>query len=242
MGRLLRHESNNLLLSLCFVFVCIYGAISFNDSYIFNMVFVTLMILLCMLHSGHSDLVSLFFLLIISRVTVVIFFNIGHVEFLVSSFTFRLVVYSSIGLLAFYLRYQSLSKIIGLLYLITIPAEIYWYMTDYEAPFIGYYFIGIAISMSLKLGLLMRPVIFRSWGNVRSNNLDYNISEVFFLTALVDVLMIIEYLIRHIFGKNILVVYNAYEYLQHTCSMLVVFLILYYAVSHPKNFLIRQNI
>jgi hypothetical protein len=229
-------KSKNLLFILAFLLTLIFGVISFKNAYVYISVCVTVMILLSLYHDRNRDLISLFLILIASWLLVFVEAWTIKSEVLSSSLIFKVIVYCSTTLIAIIFRYQLLAKIILISLLVVVPVEIYWYQTGYSAPFIYYFYVGFCHTIAIRFAFLMRTALFRSWGANKPNNLDFNVSEVFVISAIVDLIMVTEYLIRHLSGVNILVVYNAYEYLQHICAVLIVLLMFYHTIIQPNAF------
>jgi hypothetical protein len=207
-----------------------FGMISFNNASLFNLSFACLLVILSIAHFENKNLLSLFFILIVSRVV-----GEGFALVIESTMLFikvgAYVLTISLALLFFY---QTLSRLTLLILAFTIPVEIYWYVSDYSAPQIFFFFLVISQTIVQRYFLSMRAGYFRSWGDMKPQNLDYNLSELLFVSGIVNLIMILEYLFRHLTGINLLVIYAAYEYLQHVITMLFVFTILLYTVSHPK--------
>lgn len=230
MAKLLRYDSSNLLLVVCLMTVIVFGIISFNDASLFNLSFACLLVILSIVHSENKNLLSLFLILIVSRV-------VGEGFALMIGSTMLLIkigVYALTVTLALLFFYQTLSRLTLLVLAFTIPVEIYWYISNYSAPQIFFFFLVISQTIVQRYFLFMRAGYFRSWGDMKPQNLDYNLSELLFASGSVNLVMIIEYLFRHLTGINLLVIYTVYEYLQHIITMMFVFTILLYTVSHPK--------
>jgi hypothetical protein len=232
-SRLLKYESSNVLFILSLSFVVLFGLYSFNKPNLFNLVYFCLVIVLTLLHAGHRDLITLFLLLGVSRVIgelCVRFFDFDVTE----SFEMRMLTYSIVGYVSFILRYQLLAKLILLSLMVVIPIEIYWFMTQYSAPRIHYYYITLMHTVVLRYVLMMRAGLFRFVKGTKPQNIDYNLSELMWLSAIFNLTLIAEYLVRHLTGIDILIIYISFPYIQHTLACMGIMIILFYTLSHPK--------
>lgn len=235
LSQLIRYESSNWLLIASIAIVTVFAIISFNNPNLFNLVFISLTLSLVLLHSGHRDLITLFAILGVSR----LFGELCDQAFLfdlniVDALEFRLIIYAVVAIACILLRYQLLSKIILFSLIVVIPIEIYWFTTDYPAPSIHYYYITLLHTIILRYVLIMRSGIFRFIKGIQPQNLDFNLSELMCFSAIINLLLIIEYLIRHLSGKPLLLVYSAFPILQHILACASIMIILFYTISHPK--------
>jgi hypothetical protein len=236
MGRLIRSEINAILFMISIVVVCILGFVSFDNPNMFSNAFVALMIILCMVHKGNHNLITLFLILVMSRMMSAGEAALVGMEAFSSSILLKVVVYSLATTVAFIFRYQMLSKLLFASLLIVIPAEVYWYYTGYPAPMIHIFYMGVTQTILVRYALLTRPVLFHSWGEVKPTNLDFKMSKFFFLTAIINLAMVFEYLVRHLTDYYPLIIYSAYEYLQHSASVLMIIVVLFYTVAKPRTF------
>lgn len=229
MNRFFDSGANNYLLAICFIFVGALVIFSIGNPYMFDRVALVMLILIGIAYYNNKDILSLFVILFVDRSLGIAYFQLPDAVGLG-----KIMLYSFVLATTYIFRYQLLAKMILCSLLITIPVEIYWYKTGYDAPAISYYYFVAALAVIVNYCLLMRSGLFRFWGKVRPQNFDYNQSELFFLGGCTHLVMILEYLIRHLTGLNILVFYASYEYIQQSLSGLNLMIILYYTVSHPK--------
>lgn len=242
MFNLQKHSSktlNGLLTLLTLVLLLIFSVVSFENHLLFSLCFILLMTVLCVAHSNRSNLFTLFIILALNRLTdegidsIILYSIAGTLLYVKAVFYFV-----SITVLVV-LRYQMLSKISLLSLLVVLPVEYYWYQTNYSAPMIYFFYVGLAQTVFMRYTLLVKGRIFSFIKGVGSQNMDFNVSEVCALSGFVMLAMIAEYLIRHLSGLDIDIVYDSYEFLQHGISVMWIFIILYYSVF--RSFLLKQS-
>lgn len=215
--------------------LAVFGVMTFDNAPLYNIGFALLMVVLSIAHSNKANLLSLFIILgadrVIGKINIFLLLSTPVGE---SAIT-KIVIYSITLFVVIKFRYQTLSKIVLAALCIAIPIEIYWFNTGYAAPHIDFFFLGLAQAIFLRYALLMKAVIFRPLKGVTPHNMDFNISELVFLSAMVKLIMMGEYLVRHLTGFPSLVIYYAYDYLQHSINIMFIAVIAFYSFYEPEK-------
>lgn len=232
MNRLIRYESSGILFTVCFVAVSAFGLISFNNPYIFDVTFSLFLVLLSLLYKDNRDVLSLAVILVVAKI--IGYWTVWLYDHFASFMAFKLAVYLACLACCLLFRYQTLAKLIALNILIGVLAEVYWFTTDYAAPEIHFYYVIAVQAMIIRYFLMMRPAIFRCWHDVKPQKFDGSLSELFFASATYSLIMSTEYLVRHVLNINLLFFYSINEYVQHMIGLILLLIILFYTISHPK--------
>lgn len=148
-------------------------------------------------------------------------------------------IYICAGLVFYKLKYDNLIK--HLYFPVTLAAvfsSFYWYVTGYDAPNVHYYIALLLLNVLVRHFFMMRVFIIKRFTdnkfidkNICILPIDRNFMTVAKLNAFLNVAMIIEYLMRHLFYLNIESVYNFYPYAAHVLSIILLLLI----VEHLFN-------
>ena len=145
------------------------------------------------------------------------------------------------ALTLWFVRSDKLVKPIAILLAITLAAEFYWYLIDYPAPQIYFYFFKISLSLIVRFLLLYRPHGLNYYLNSGANilRLDWFVYKTIWVSCVMECAMITEFLIRHIFKINALYIYNSYEYVMHALSVWILWLVVREAIKLQQQNLIR---
>jgi hypothetical protein len=187
------------------------GILTFGTSEIFDRLFIAVLIFTAFVCRSNINVVSVVVILIIQLVWEELAWLYQQDNYVVKS-----ILYSSSLWIVYYFRHDWVIKIILPSVVLVSAAEIYWVLSDYQAPKI-YWNIWIMISNLFVRNLLFSRVSFVDQyfaGRGQSINLDWIIYKLSAFTIVIQALVILEYLVRHIFGvSNLLLFYYAYPYL-----------------------------
>lgn len=118
----------------------------------------------------------------------------------------------------------SISATIGL----CIAAELYWLVTDYNAPKIYLSVLLININVLVRYFMFQRVFIVSKYfpKQYRSLDLDMTIYDVVWYYVLLHMFVLFEYGVRHILKVQIQIVYDLSSYIFHGLTTFLVLLIL----------------
>jgi len=148
-------------------------------------------------------------------------------------------IYICAGIIFYKLKYDSLIKYVYFpVTLAAVFSSLYWYFRGYDAPNIHYYIALLLLNILVRHFFMMRVFIIKRLTSYKSIDknicilpVDRNFMTVAKVNAFLNVAMIIEYLIRHLFYLNIDYVYNYYPVTAYIISIISLFLI----VEHLFN-------
>ncbi|MFT4939297.1 MAG: hypothetical protein ACI88A_002337 [Paraglaciecola sp.] len=135
-------------------------------------------------------------------------------------------------------RQDKLTRIILVFLLISVCLEIYWYVIGYEGPQIYFYFLKISIYMLVRFLLLYRPHGLNYFLNSGAAilRLDWFVYQTKAVVCLIECAMISEYLLRHTFSVQPMLMYNYYQYIMQGLSVWIIWLVLREAIKiYRKN-------
>jgi hypothetical protein len=140
----------------------------------------------------------------------------------------KLLTYGLICFTLFKLKTEthrlSISVAVGL----CIAAELYWLVTDYNAPKIYLSVLLININVLVRYFMFQRVFIVSKYfpKQYRSLDLDMTIHDVVWYYVLLHMLVLLEYGVRHILKVQIQIVYDLSSYIFHGLTTFLVLLIL----------------
>jgi hypothetical protein len=147
----------------------------------------------------------------------------------------KVLVYTAAVWICYHFFRHTLAKFSLLFVLLTLSAEIYWYVTDYILSARLYYYVGMIAMTTLVIQVLsMRLQLMAEWFKHLSgrNALDYQVATILKAYLILHYLNLLEYFLRHLFGlKSILVIYEWFPVLSGLMSamtMAVIFMIFFH--------------
>lgn len=111
-------------------------------------------------------------------------------------------------------------------YLFSLGAEIYWLAIGYPSPDINWHVFLVANTVLIRNLFIRRPfwTAERFPAHAEPLRLDHYIHNIFTFFIWINIAMIFEYLVRHLFGlKDFLYIYNSFEYMVHIVSSILLF-------------------
>ena len=125
----------------------------------------------------------------------------------------KFVIYPSCIIISFYLRYDWAAKIFLYIGILASTTELYWLYEDYQAPQIYWNMTLVAITLISRNLIFSRVSITEHYLSkimrleAKSINLDWIIYRLYGLSLILQIIVILEYLIRHLFGASELVLF-----------------------------------
>lgn len=164
---------------------------------------------------------------------------------LTQSIATKFVVYAAVGALAWVFKWSRFIQIMGLLCVVCVAVEIFWYVTDYEAPAgLHWHMAVLAITLFTRTMLDARPFIaskstFLAWMGDDFTRLDRQLSKLMLMFSCVEVVSIVDYLLRHLLSSQSLMIYNAYPYVGHFLSVLCLFRVVSFTVETQSERMLK---
>ncbi|MFT6898385.1 MAG: hypothetical protein ACJA13_002806 [Paraglaciecola sp.] len=196
------------------------GILTFNDSFIFDRLFIGVLIFTVVFCRHNINVVGVILIIFIFRALE----ELAWV-FLEDTVTTKLFLYLFCFYIAYRLRYDWLAKLFLTLTALVSSVEIYWYFANYSAPEIYWYMALGAATLTARNLVFSRVSItelyFPKFKNVKSINLDWTIYKLYAFSMLVQTAVILEYLIRHLFNKSqFVLLYYSNSYIVHGIAVL----------------------
>ncbi|WP_254700737.1 hypothetical protein [Paraglaciecola mesophila] len=196
------------------------GILTFQNPAAFDILFIAILIFTASICKNDTDVLGVITIILLLRAldeTVWFFIN-GNVEtkFLLYSF--------GLGI-SYYLRHDWAAKLLLVVTLIISAIEIYWFITEYPPPEIYWNVALIIVTLIARNLIFSRVSITESWFNLSSKsiNLDWTIFRLYGLSLIVQVLVVLEYLIRHLTNSpQVVFFYYANPYIMQVISMLAI--------------------
>lgn len=200
------------------------GIITFKSSDTLDWLFLSILIFTAVVCHRNINIVSVVIILFAQL-------TLDQIIWLVlnESYIFDMITVI-IALLAVYqFRYDGVVRIIFPLIILTTASYIYWLSTDYPKPQISWYLWLITSNLFVRYLIFSRVLIVDNYfpKKGQSINLDWIVYKLCASAILIQTLLVIEYLIRHIFNfSEALLIYELYPYLMQgllTISIWAVF-------------------
>lgn len=193
------------------------GILSFGNSLVFDRLFFAIVLFTAIVCHNNINIVSLLVIILVQRLVEELAW-IG----LQDAYIVKEMLYCLTLAVIVYLRFDPITKLIRVVLGLVVTAEIYWFLTGYDAPEIYWHVVLINICLFSRYLIFSRLSIVDKLfpGKGKSTNLDWTIYKLLGLTIIVQSAMLLEYLLRHILGLNkVLVIYYAYSYIVHAIAI-----------------------
>jgi len=200
------------------------GILTFGNSNVFDWFFLSVLIFTAIVCRNNINIVSIVLILFIQlALNQVVWFALSE-HYLVVIFFHVLALWT-----IYQFKYDWVAKIMLLSVIIVITSEVYWFFTDYPRPQISWYIWLMTSNLFVRYLIFIRVGIVDSYfpEKGRSTHLDWIIYKLSALIILIQAVLIMEYLGRHVLNlSNALLIYYSYPYLFQgiaTISIWVVF-------------------
>jgi hypothetical protein len=200
------------------------GILTFGNSNIFDWFFLSVLIFTAIICHKNINIVSIVLILFAQLALNQVVWFVLNEHYLVVIFFYVFALWA-----IYQFRYDWAAKLMLFSVIIVIISDIYWFINDYPRPQISWY-IWLMTS-----NLFVRYLIFSRVGIVDryfprkglSTHLDWIIYKLSALIIIIQAILLMEYLVRHVLGlSNALFIYYCYPYLFQgiaTISIWVVF-------------------
>ncbi|WP_340680412.1 hypothetical protein [Paraglaciecola sp.] len=196
------------------------GILTFGNAYIFDRLFIGVLIFTALICFKNINIVSLLTIILLQRI-------IEELAWagLNDSYVAKELVYL-LGLVMIYtFRYDPMVKFATPTLLLTIAAEIYWYVSDYPAPEVYWPVLLLLSNLFTRYMIFSRLEFVERYfpKKSQSTNLDWIIYKLTGTTVIIQSLLLLEYIIRHVFELHqLLVMYHSYPYLVHGIAIFAI--------------------
>jgi hypothetical protein len=191
------------------------GFLTFGKYPHFDYIYISVLLVLIALNLKERNLLSVLLIAFADQLLGVITFKI-----LMAGLLYKIPVYILLIYLAWRLRYAQLGALAIALLIIVLGAECYWAVKDYPAPAIHFYLLLMFTVLLMRRCLFLRTIIFRSWG-ATALPIDWHYYYLLAVFIYIDVAMLGEYLLRHLFAVQSLFIYDIYPYIIHIIHALL---------------------
>lgn len=218
---------------LVFSALIVGSATYFGQAFIFDPLILIFFIAIAITFRRNIDLLTICSLFIADRAVEELMWR-----FLENTIWFKIPSYLIFGLICFFMSKGLLRIYITSFFLVAVAAELYWFLTDYKAPFILWYCFGLTTSVVLRRCLRMRTFwLIEINPRFSPQPLALDTHLLFANAAFIvsSSLSVFEFYIRHFTGQKVMVVYTLFPYFNHTISVFMLYMIVVQSISHLKT-------
>ena len=189
---------------------------TFNYGEVFDRVYVVVLITSFFIFKGPNTKGILSILLLERLLDEAVFYASEMSELTIFIYIMSFVV-------LFICKYDRLSQsILAPTLIISVLFEINWYLVEYDAPQIHFYTGLVAINTYVRHLIWQRFMTY----DTESTRLDLQYFRLSAAYMVVTSIMVLEYLVRHSTGYELMVVYDYYGYIQHALSVIAIYMVL----------------
>lgn len=160
-------------------------------------------------------------------------------RFLENELWFKIPCYFALVILGYTLSRGKLRVYLMVFYLMAIASELYWYYTDYSAPYILWPCFTLLEAVLLARFFKMRVfwiIEFNPKLEVKPIALDSQLIMIFYAFICLYSLYTLEYYVRHLLGfTEITYIYYAYPYIASCLSLYTLWQIIVQSVEHLRT-------
>jgi len=200
------------------------GVFYFNDAESFTHLFYLILLFSIFLCRKQPDIRGVIGIILLVRLSeeIVWFILIDY-----DSKLLLLPIYLALAVGIWYLADEKQTKIpLRILMILILIAEVYWHFSGYKAPIIYPYLVMIVLNLTIQWLIFIRAIYgFKYKFLGKETKLDFKIYKLVRWTIFLEMAMICEYLVRHILGINMLLVYQAFPYISHMLSVYTLYLV-----------------
>lgn len=211
---------------LFFIFIFL-GFLSFGYPLQFDWLFIAFLACLTALYKRNPNIASIAFILLLVRL-------VGHILFYYQGEYQEVLLYSFSAAIVYKFKFDKQSSLLLLpVLVICCISELYWLYVDYPSPELSSYVVGIALNCLLRSLLTYRAHLTQFNENIKLSgiSLDYDLYRLTGVFNFIIVLMVLEYLVRHLTPLHPLVIYYAYSYCLQLISLLFPYLVISYLIK-----------
>lgn len=205
-----------------FIFLGIY---TLGNGLLFDRIFIGVLIFTAFICRKNVNVLGVIAILVIQRLLEESAWFISEQEFKTA---IKALFYTSALFTWYKIKYDPTSRMLAIALILSLSSELYWYLAGKGAPEI-YWYVGLAAVCLFTRHLLFLRVSYTDDfypGRAESINLDWHVFKLYAVSIAVQVLMLIEYIVRSVFGfVEILYFYKLYPYLAHSIGTYTIWII-----------------
>ena len=201
--------------------------LSFGHSNYFDLLFVTVLVALLTIFKDNKDLCLTIVFLLTLRGTGEIIYLLSDVE------PFKWVYYLLSVITMVKLRNDKhVLFLVAPVTTVCLFIEWYWLSIGYKGPELHYYVIGLAINSLFRHFLSFKAHLkFYPNDALVNKPLDYVLYKLSAVSNIVTIVMISEYLLRHLTSLQPMFVYDSFSYVKQVISLVVLYLFVDYTLK-----------
>lgn len=212
------------------------GIFTFGQGELFDRLFFVVLVLLFALaiQAKDIDLIGVIIILLVSNI-------MDELCYLLPNLLWIKITIYAVCILGVYKNKKDkwAIRLAAPLLSVSILAEVYWFIIDYDAPQIYYYHTLIIINLFVRRFAFLRMFLTPNWFGKASSSisLDFNIYNIAKWSILSISLLTLEYTVRHTSHFSPVIFYYVHQYLAQLLSVLVLVLLIDY--TYKQRFVIN---
>lgn len=223
------------VIACCFI---VLGIWSFGNAELFDRAFYACLIFTALINMKDVNILGILIIILFSRTIDELAWQvITNLEWQ----ALRIPIYAILGIVLWFGRHDPTFRYLSIfLWCICVASEIYWYFVGYKAPQLYWYLFTMSLALIVRHLIFLRTTLTVKLG-VKSSilnkeiQLDWEVYKVVHVTYIVQLLVLIEFLIRHLLGFHILVVYKLSPAIMHVLAIYTMYLVFEANYKHMSN-------
>lgn len=235
---LLKPYIKHLVTALLGGFFLALGIFSFGEPLLFDRLFFTLLFLIAYAFRKDVNLLGIICIIVTERLSE----EIAYL-FILDSLPLKIVTY---GLALYVLKVRmkdSLFIPVFVCLLMTIGAELYWLLTDYKFLNTHWYAFLIGLNLLVRKAISSRAFLTVEHFDVSDDctplKVDFYIYQLAGVFAIINMFMLAEYGVRHLFSIDLLFVYTYYSMVTQALAFVLLFVIADQSIKVTRSRLIQ---
>ncbi|MCY7297291.1 hypothetical protein [Alteromonas sp. a30] len=226
---LLQHLTSALLIGL---FLAL-GLLTFGKPFLFDRIFFTSLFIIAFAFRNDVNLLGVTLIIIVERL-------VEETAYLliIDSLSLKVVTYLFCIFALFLRRNDSLFYLTLTSLCIMIGAEIYWFINDYRFLNTHWYIFLISLNLFVRKAISSRcfwTLELAPNKNITPLKVDYYVYQLALYFIVINLVTLAEYLARHLFSLNSLLIYNLYALTNHILAFIFLFLLADQAIKVTRR-------
>ena len=216
--------SEKALTALIAGFLIAMGVITFDNARLFDWLYFAILAFVILVSRSNINIAGIVLIIIIAK-----FIDETGWQLLQDNLLTRLFVYLSLLATLLIIKEEEYRKPLAILFMLTAGSEVFWFVTGYQGPEIYWYLFEINLLVLIRHYLFMRVFLTSNFfpGRGKSLELDVEVHDVMTAFMFLHAVVILEYLLRHLLGFKIKIVWFLNPYIFHILKVYLVFVILH---------------
>lgn len=233
---LLAHYLPKVLTALfggLFIFAGVY---TFGNALLFDRIFIAILIFTAIICRKNVNVLGVVVILVLQRLLEEGAWFVSETEFQI----FTKIGFYCIAAFAYYrMKYDPISKVLLVSFAVSVLSEFYWLSYGKNAPEIDWYIMALTVNLFTRHLIFMRVSYTEDYfpNRALSINLDWHIYKLNAVAACIQLIMILEYIVRSVLEYvQVVVFYTLYPYLMHAVATYAIWIIFHesYKLLIPK--------